>query len=82
METPGQQVTDVIRSIRSLRHEISRVVATLQEKRGVGPGWRFASIDLVEPAKEDLAARPGDIIRTAQAICWDTGRRSGRTGRW
>ncbi len=73
METPGQQVTDVHPLDPLIAAEISRVVTTLQEKRGVGPGWRFASIDLVEPSKEDLAARPGDIIRTAQAICWDTG---------
>jgi primary-amine oxidase len=52
--------------------EIRHVAATLREMKGVGPRWRYASIDLVEPAKEDLAG-PGAVIgRVAEAICWDT----------
>ena len=72
MDIPGQPVAGVHPLDPLTAVEISRVVTTLLEKRGVGPGWRFASIDLEEPAKEDLAARPADIVRTAQAICWDT----------
>ena len=53
--------------------EISRVATTLREKKGIDNRWRFASIELVEPAKDELAAGPGGIVRTAQAICWNTG---------
>ena len=74
MDTPGRPVTGVHPLDPLTAVEISRVVTTLLDKRSVGPGLRFASIDLEEPAKEDLAVRPDDITRTAQAICWDTGR--------
>ncbi len=53
--------------------EIRHVAATLREKRDVGDGWRFASIELAEPAKEDLAARVADGARAAAVICWNTG---------
>jgi primary-amine oxidase len=53
--------------------EIRHVAATLREKRDVGDGWRFASIELAEPAKEDLAARVADGARSATVICWNTG---------
>jgi primary-amine oxidase len=39
----------------------------------VGAGWRYASIELVEPTKAEVAAfRPGDEIRrTAAAVVWN-----------
>jgi primary-amine oxidase len=51
--------------------EIRRVTAALRDKRGVGHSWRFATIELAEPGKGELAADPGGLIRTAQAICWN-----------
>jgi primary-amine oxidase len=53
--------------------EFRRVSALLARERGVGDGWRFASIELREPSKEQvLAFRPGDPIeRRAQAVCWN-----------
>jgi len=52
--------------------EIRQTAATLRANKGVGSGWRYASIDLVEPAKEDLAAPGESLGRVAQAICWNT----------
>jgi primary-amine oxidase len=52
--------------------EIRHVAAALLERRGVGPRWRFASIDLAEPSKAELAARMAGIGRAAHAICWNT----------
>src|SRR5215469_15661438 len=52
--------------------EIRHVAAALREAKGVTDGWRFASIDLAEPAKAELADGPSGIIRTAHAICWNT----------
>jgi primary-amine oxidase len=52
--------------------EIRQTAATLRADKGVGADWRFASIDLVEPAKEDLAAVGTPPGRMAQAICWNT----------
>ena len=52
--------------------EIRHVAATLRDCKGAGTHWRFASIDLVEPAKDELAADPDGIPRAAEAICWDT----------
>jgi primary-amine oxidase len=53
--------------------EIRHVAATLRENKGVTDGWRYASIELTEPAKDELAARLADGARSATAICWDTG---------
>ncbi|MGL5809065.1 MAG: primary-amine oxidase [Nocardioides sp.] len=53
--------------------EFSRTAAVLRRDRGVTQTWRFASISLVEPAK-DLARswRPGDPIgRKSLAVVWD-----------
>jgi primary-amine oxidase len=48
--------------------EISVVAAVLRRDREVTPpGWRFASIELIEPAKE-APAPPG---RQAAAVCWN-----------
>jgi primary-amine oxidase len=52
--------------------EIRHVAATLRDRKGVGTNWRFASIDLIEPAKDELAADPDGIPRLAEAICWNT----------
>ncbi len=52
--------------------EIRAVAAALLEEKGVSRSWRFASIDLAEPAKAELAAGPSGIVRTAHAICWNT----------
>jgi primary-amine oxidase len=53
--------------------EFRRVVDVVARECGVGDGWRYASIELREPAKQEvLAFRPGDpISRSAMAICWN-----------
>ena len=53
--------------------EIRAAVAVLRRDRGVGDGWRFASIELREPAKEavrDFAAGE-PIEREADVVCWN-----------
>ncbi len=58
--------------------EIRQAAAIVRRDRGVGDGWRFASIELKEPAKADLPALeaaalrpgpPGD--RVALVVCWN-----------
>jgi primary-amine oxidase len=53
--------------------EIRQAAAIVRRDRGVGDGWRFASIELKEPAKIDLPAlesgRPAR--REALVVCWD-----------
>jgi primary-amine oxidase len=53
--------------------EFRQAAGILRRDRGVGETWRFASIELREPAKAALAAwRPGDEIRReAQVVCWN-----------
>ncbi|HZZ52697.1 MAG TPA: tyramine oxidase, partial [Trebonia sp.] len=53
--------------------EIRRVSAIVRRDRGVGAGWRFASIELKEPAKADLPAlESGELTgRDAVAVCWN-----------
>ncbi len=52
--------------------EFSAVAAILRRDRGVGEGWRIASIELIEPGKQELqsfdegAGRPA---RRALAVC-------------
>jgi primary-amine oxidase len=56
--------------------EIRHVQALLAREHGVRrPGWRIASIELVEPAKDVVRAhRPGDEVpRSARAVLWRTG---------
>src|SRR5215831_8220959 len=61
--------------------EFRRVAAVLRRERGVGEGWRFASVELAEPAKDSLRAAPagreGGLAvpprREALAVCWNTG---------
>ncbi len=53
--------------------EIARAAAIVRERHASGDAWRFASIDLVEPAKTTLATwRRGEPVeRRALAIVWD-----------
>jgi primary-amine oxidase len=52
--------------------EIGRVAAALLAAKGVGNRWRYGSIELSEPAKEELKANPHGIVRAAQVVCWNT----------
>jgi primary-amine oxidase len=53
--------------------EIRRVSAVVRRDRGVGAGWRFASIELKEPAKAELPAlESGELAgREAVVVCWN-----------
>ncbi|MBA3488454.1 MAG: primary-amine oxidase [Longispora sp.] len=58
--------------------EFQQVTAILRRECEVGGTWRYASIELHEPAKEALAGT--DLIpREAHVICWN--RESGQTHR-
>jgi primary-amine oxidase len=52
--------------------EIRQAVAVLRRDRGVGPRWRFASVELSEPSKDALRGFPlgGAIEREADVVCW------------
>ena len=47
--------------------EIRQAAAIVRRERGVGEGWRFASIELKEPAKADLLRS----AREALVVCWN-----------
>jgi primary-amine oxidase len=53
--------------------EIRQVAAILRRDRSIGATWRFASIELKEPAKDSLPAlEAGELTRReALAVCWD-----------
>jgi len=54
--------------------EIAHVSASVRRAHADGPGWRFASIDLTEPGKPELAAWAvggPPVPRTAVAVCWN-----------
>jgi primary-amine oxidase len=53
--------------------EFRQAAAILRRDRGVGGGWRYASIELAEPGKAALAGwQPGDgIQRAARVVCWN-----------
>jgi primary-amine oxidase len=58
--------------------EIRQVSAIVRRGPAAGPAWRFASIELAEPAKEllaELAAGQPDagvpVPRAAVAVCWN-----------
>jgi len=53
--------------------EIRQATAIVRRDRGVGEGWRFASIELKEPAKADLPALESAQLasREALVVCWD-----------
>ena len=53
--------------------EIAGVGACVRREHAAGPGWRFASIDLAEPGKDELAALAAGqpASRAAVAVCWN-----------
>jgi primary-amine oxidase len=53
--------------------EIRQAAAIVRRDRGVGDGWRFASIELREPAKADLPALESGLQtrRDALVVCWN-----------
>lgn len=54
--------------------EFSAVAAILRRERGVDLGWRFASIELAEPGKEELAAFSDGgpaPARRATVVCFE-----------
>jgi primary-amine oxidase len=56
--------------------EIRQVAAAVRGGHAAGPGWRFASIELAEPAKEQLTPPaagqpPVAVPREAEAVCWN-----------
>jgi primary-amine oxidase len=53
--------------------EISQAAAIVRRERGVGDGWRFASIELKEPAKADLPLLESGRLtgREALVVCWN-----------
>lgn len=53
--------------------EFRQTVATLRRDEELGGTWRFAAIELLEPAKTAVKAwRPGDPVpRTALAVLWN-----------
>ena len=50
--------------------EIRQAAAILRRDRTISDTWRFASIELKEPAKDTLAAGPPGA-REAIVVCWD-----------
>jgi primary-amine oxidase len=71
---PVNEGTDVPHPLDPLTaDEIRQAAVIVRRERGVGDGWRFASIELKEPSKADLAARePGRLTRReALVVCWD-----------
>ncbi|MEP9390682.1 primary-amine oxidase [Gordonia sp. VNQ95] len=56
--------------------EFRSVTALLAAEQGVGDGWRYASIELAEPSKAELAAFDADGTvppRRAVVVCFNTG---------
>jgi primary-amine oxidase len=53
--------------------EISQAAAIVRRDRGVGDGWRFASIELKEPAKAALTQLESgqQTGRAALVVCWN-----------
>ncbi|MEV0801033.1 primary-amine oxidase [Kribbella sp. NPDC050281] len=53
--------------------EFRQTAAILRRDRELGGSWRFAAIELLEPAKSAVRAwRPGDpVARTAFAVLWN-----------
>jgi primary-amine oxidase len=52
--------------------EIRNVAAAIRGRGVAGTNWRFASIDLAEPAKDELAGDATRLARIAHVICWNT----------
>ncbi len=55
--------------------EIRQAVSIVRRDKGVGPGWRFGTIELNEPSKQALAGlSAGDAgAREAIVSCWSRG---------
>ena len=54
--------------------EIRQAAAIVRRDRGVGDGWRFASIELKEPAKDGpggARVRRSGARREALVVCWN-----------
>jgi primary-amine oxidase len=53
--------------------EVRQAAGIVRRDRGVGDGWRFASIELKEPAKADLPelAAGRQTGRSALVVCWN-----------
>src|SRR5579862_7696558 len=53
--------------------EIRQAAAAVRRDHGVGDGWRFASIELREPAKADLPRLEAaqEAGREALVVCWN-----------
>src|SRR5947208_3002321 len=53
--------------------EIRQAAAIVRQMRKIGDTWRFASIELKEPAKADLPAleAEAEARREALVVCWD-----------
>jgi primary-amine oxidase len=54
--------------------EIRSVAGILRREHGVGAGWRFASIEMLEPSKVELAAYEDDgaaPARRATVVCFE-----------
>jgi primary-amine oxidase len=54
--------------------EFTAVAAVLRREHGVDAGWRFASIEMLEPSKAELRAFDGDATvpaRRATVVCFD-----------
>ena len=53
--------------------EFQSTAAILRRDQGVTDSWRFASIELKEPAKVDVKAwRPGDAVpRRSLSVLWN-----------
>jgi Cu2+-containing amine oxidase len=50
--------------------EIRQAVSILRRDKGVGPRWRFGTIELREPSKRSLAEGAA-LGRQAEAVCWN-----------
>lgn len=53
--------------------EFRATAAILRRDQGVGESWRFAAIELLEPAKTEVKTwRPGDVLaRRSLSVLWD-----------
>jgi len=50
--------------------QIRQVAAIVRRDREIGESWRFASIELKEPAKDVLAALEGGLTAAARRSWW------------
>ena len=52
--------------------EISQISAALLAAKGVDSQWRYGSIELSEPAKDELKRGADAVRRKAEVVCWNT----------